>query len=101
MLSVIGGAPLMCSEGGLEEIEQIASTTALIDMNRRRITWLLLLITIALVFIFNHRLQVQAARSTWTVVGKGVGGAKASARQGESGFDAYFTKANPIPDHPR
>jgi hypothetical protein len=87
--------------GGLEEIEQIASTTALIDMNRRRITWLLLLMTTALVFIFSHLLQVHAARSTRTVVGKGVGGAKATARQGESGFDAYFTKANPIPDHPK
>ena len=87
--------------GGLEEIEQIASTTALIDMNRRRITWLLLLMTTAVVFIFSHLLQVHAARSARTVVGKGVGGAKATVRQGESGFDAYFTKANPIPDHPK
>ena len=69
-------------------------------MNRRRITWLLLLMTTALVFIFSHLLQVHAARSTRTVVGKGVGGAKAAARQVESGFDSYLTKANPIPDHP-
>ena len=70
-------------------------------MNRRSITWLLLLMTTALVFIFSHLLQVHAARYTRTVVGKGMGGAKATAGQGESGFDAYLTKANPIPDHPK
>ena len=69
-------------------------------MNRRRITYLLLLMTIALVFIFNHLLQIHGVRSTQVVAGPDVRDAKATQR-GESGFDAYFTKANPIPDHTR
>ena len=86
--------------GGLAEIEQIASTTALIDMNRRRITWLLLLMTAALALILSHLLQIHGVRSTQVAVGPDVGDAKATQR-GESGFDAHFTRANPIPDHAR
>jgi methylmalonyl-CoA mutase cobalamin-binding subunit len=51
----------------------------------------------ALVFIFSHGLQIHGVRSTQVVVGPDVDDAKAT-QQGESGFDAYFTKANPIPD---
>ena len=56
--------------------------------------------TAALVLIFSHLLQIHGVRSTQVVVGPDVGDAKATQR-GESGFDAYFTKANPIPDHAR
>ena len=56
--------------------------------------------TTALVLIFSHVLHIHGVASMQIVVGPDVGDAKATHR-GESGFDAYFTKANPIPDHTR
>ncbi len=69
-------------------------------MNRRRLTWLLLLMATALVLRLSHWPPAQGARNTRIVIERDTGDPKIPAGRGSTreGFDAYFTKANPIPN---
>jgi hypothetical protein len=68
-------------------------------MNRQRVAWLLLLMATALALIFSYWSPLQGARPTRVVIGRDVGDANNTARQGsaKAGYEPYFTKANPIP----
>ena len=64
-------------------------------MNRRRITWLVLLMATALAFIFSHLSPVHGARSARIVVGKDVGDAAPhDPAKAKASYDSYFDRVN-------
>jgi hypothetical protein len=76
-------------------VERAAPRIALLCMKRRKMSWLALLLAVAVAGLICYSGSVQSARSRRVVVGRDASDApRVKSAQSKSGYDPYFVRVN-------